>query len=697
VTPEALKLNISDAPPRITLMVDDLFVKDFEVTTDAANPGTYEARVGVAPGQRRFRAVVRRDRSGERAWHVTVGRFGSEQRSIVFAKELQVEGPFPAVVRRHEASALVAPGDAPTTAYGARLLRENGAVAVTIEAPQTGDYILRAQVYADQAGEEPVRMEFRVDGKPVQAFDVTAQGELRLMPGQRIPAPELQAPTPAIFATTVRLTAGTHHFAAAFTNDFMDPTAENPNRRDRALAVQHIEIVDLSRAWAPPPMPEPLRELFSRHHAAPSEGESARHILADFARRAWRRPVEAAEIERLMELYVLAAENAEPFEERVKLALKAALVSPNFIFHGAPATGAPVATGVHPVDEFVLASRLSYFLWSSMPDEELFDLARRGELRGNLEPQIRRMLGSPKAAAFVSSFAGQWLQTRVVNDLAPDREVFPGFDQALRVGFQRETEMLFAHIMREDRSVLEFLDADYTFVNERVAQHYGLPAVEGSDFRRISLAETPRRGVLTQGGVLALTSNPNRTSPVKRGKWVLENLLGAPPPPPPPNVPELDDPKRQLTGTLREQMQQHRENPMCSSCHTQMDAIGFALENFDGIGTWRERDGEAAIDVSGRLASGESFQGALDLARLLATTRRNEFVRCLATKMLTYALGRGPEPADRHTIKQIVSEVEAGGYRFASVITAIVNSVPFQLRRGAGPAAAVADISTGQR
>jgi hypothetical protein len=291
------------------------------------------------------------------------------------------------------------------------------------------------------------------------------------------------------------------------------------------------------------------------------------------------------------------------------------------------------------------------------------------------------LLASPKSRAVVDNFATQWLETRSLDNAQPDKKLFAAFDGSLREAMQRETELLFEHVMRDDRSVFDFLRADYTFVNERLAKFYAIEGVAGEEFRRVSLVDTPRRGVLAHASVLTLTSNPTRTSPVKRGKWVLENLLGSPPPSPPPNIPELDDKSRQLTGSLRQQMEQHRKNPTCASCHARMDAIGFGLENFDAIGAWRERDGDAPIDSSGELASGDRFKGAVELIELLARKRGDDFRRCLAEKMLTYALGRGVEYYDRPAVEKIMAELRAHDDRFSALILAVAQSFPFQHRR----------------
>jgi hypothetical protein len=710
-----------DQPPptKLTFLLNDAVIRDFDLTTDEQHPGVYEARIGVPAGRERFRAAVMRVRGGDYDLTMLNGRLGKQQPGIGLVKWLEVEGPLQAATHRWHAADLPATGAGRSTAAGARVFEHNGGVTTTITATRDGDYLLRAQAYASQAGADPARMEFRLDGKPLQTFDVRNPGTMEPLPGQRVFSLALLVPIPQVYEAHVTLPPGAHQFTAAFTNEFADPANKNPNLRLRSLTVQNLEVSSLGETVPPPPLPAPLRELFARHQvdlavgAAAAGGktpptpapaaDTARAILADFTRRAWRGPVAPVELDRLMKLYDLARAQGDTFEGGVKLAMKAVLVSPHFLFLGEPRTavaatgpaGRPEPAGPDtgavyaapvPLDEHTLASRLSYFLWSSQPDDELLDLADRGRLHANFTAQVRRMLASPKARALVDNFAGQWLQFRSLETFQPDKTLFPGFDPPLRDAMQHETELFFEHIMRDDRSVFDFLTGNYTYVNGRLAKFYGLPGVEGEEFQRVSLDGTPRRGVLTQGSVLTLTSNPTRTSPVKRGKWVLENLLGTPPPPPPPNVPALDDEHRKLTGTLRQQMEQHRANPACAACHARMDPIGFGLENFDATGAWRDQDAGVPIDASGQLVTGDKFAGAAGLAALLATKRRTEFLHCLADKMLTYALGRGTEYYDRPALDEIVRDMDRNNDRFSSLILAVAQSLPFQMRRSAGAA-----------
>jgi hypothetical protein len=335
------------------------------------------------------------------------------------------------------------------------------------------------------------------------------------------------------------------------------------------------------------------------------------------------------------------------------------------------------------VSDIELASRLSFFLWSSMPDDQLLDLAERGRLRNAavLQQQVQRMLADQKSEALITNFAGQWLHLRNVETATPDPVIFP-FDEALRAAFMKETELFVGSIVREDRSLLDLLTADHTFVNERLADHYGIPKVYGSQFRRVTLTDPNRRGLLGKGSILTVTAYPNRTSVVLRGKWVLENLLGTPPPPPPADVPELvAKAKDGKVLSLRAQMEQHRSNAVCASCHARMDPIGFALENYDGVGKWRDEEAGTRIDASGKLPDGSEFSGPAGLTQLMVTKYREDFVRTVTEKLMTYALGRGVEYYDNPTVRAIARQAAADNYRLSSLIISIVKSTPFQMRR----------------
>lgn len=418
-----------------------------------------------------------------------------------------------------------------------------------------------------------------------------------------------------------------------------------------------------------------------------SRDKCASEVLTRFASRAFRRPVTDAEIDRLMQLVRAAAAQGADYQQCLELALQAVLASPQFLFRPELDDDLDDLSRQRPINDYELATRLSYFLWSSMPDDELFSLAKAGKLKDErvLTAQVRRMLQDSKSAALVDCFAGQWLELRNLDKLAPDPDKYRAFDEELRQAMVGETRRFFETVMREDRDILEFIDSDYTFVNERLARHYGLDGIDGEHMRKVRLDDDRRGGVLTQASILTLTSNPTRTSPVKRGKWILDNILGTPPPPPPPGVLDLEESEEaELLGSLRERMEQHRADPTCAVCHRKMDALGFGFENFDGIGAWRELDGRFKIDPAGELPGDQQFSGPGELRGILKSERRNEFVRCFCQKMLTYALGRGLETYDRVTVDQIVAEAEQNDRRFSSVILAVVKSDPFLLRGSKG-------------
>jgi hypothetical protein len=447
-----------------------------------------------------------------------------------------------------------------------------------------------------------------------------------------------------------------------------------------------VIALELEGPLAPTPdrMPESYRRVMvALPSATVTRPEAAEKIIRRFATRAFRRPARESEVTRLMAIWSKADSDGRPFEQSIDVTLQAVLVSPAFLFRMELDPQPGEKDGIHTLNEYELATRLSYFLWSSMPDDELFALAEDGKLRANLDAQVRRMLKDPKSSALVQNFADQWLQLRGMQNAAPDPQHFPEFDEALREAMTKETELFFNAIVQEDRNVLDFIGADFTFVNERLAKHYGMTGVTGDQFRRVSLAGDQRGGILTQASVLTVTSYPARTSPVLRGKWVLENLLDAAPPPPPPNVPALaEGDKAELTGSIRQRMEQHRKDPKCAVCHEQMDGIGFALENFDAVGAWRTQDAtNEKIDASGTLPGGKSFNGPAEL-RTIILAQSDQFSRCLVGKMMTFALGRGLEPYDRRTTDAIVESMKKNGNRFSTMIEEIVRSDAFQKRNG---------------
>jgi hypothetical protein len=422
-----------------------------------------------------------------------------------------------------------------------------------------------------------------------------------------------------------------------------------------------------------------------------SEQDCARKIVSTLTRRAFRRPVTPPDIEPLMTLYGEGRAKGG-FELGIETALKGILVDPEFLFHIERDPAGIAAQTVYRLSDVEIASRLSFFLWSSIPDDELLGLAEDGRLHepGMLDQQVARMLKDPRSSALVKNFFGQWLLLRNVRARAPDPDAFPDFDENLRVAMQRETELFVDHEVRTDHSVVDLLSANYTFVNERLARHYGIPNVYGDHFRRVTLPDDRRGGLLGQAGILMVTSYPNRTSPTQRGLWVLDSLLGSPPPPPPPDVPSLpeDNGQHGKVVSMRDRMEKHRTNAICASCHSRMDPLGFALENFDAIGMWRTTEGKTdrgadganPIDVSGVLPDGARFEGPAGL-RTMLLRHRGEFVQTVTEKLLTYALGRGVEYYDAPAVRTITREAHPHDYRWSALIAGIVRSTPFQMRR----------------
>ena len=484
--------------------------------------------------------------------------------------------------------------------------------------------------------------------------------------------------------------AGSHlvqvYFVAkttALVEDLFDPDL----RREpyRAAGQTDISTVTVTTPSAAEAVASPSRRrlLVCQPAAAADERPCAKKIIETLARRAYRRPVTGADLQAPLALYQEGASKGG-FESGLEMAIRGILVSPKFLFRfeGQPEGLAPNTP--YRITDIELASRLSFFLWSSIPDDELLDAAVSKTLQNPavLEKQVRRMLADPRSEALVDNFAGQWLHIRNASGLRPSPEVLFHFDDNLRIAFERETKLFFESILRENRTVTDLLDADYTFLNERLARHYGIPGVYGEQFRRVSLPDdSVRRGLLGQGSILADTSRPNRTSPVIRGKWILENIFGTPPPPPPPNVPELTeerDPRKVLP--MREQLAQHRANPVCAACHAQMDQLGFALENFDAIGEWRDTYVSGApIDAAAELPDGTVFNGPAELRKVLLK-HSDEFLTTMTEKLLTYALGRGLEASDAPAVRQVKREAAAADYRFASLIQGIVRSTPFRMR-----------------
>ncbi len=524
--------------------------------------------------------------------------------------------------------------------------------------PKAGDYLLRLTAYGEQAGSELPRMGVRLDDRGIHEQSVSALNV-----------------RPESFEVPVKVDAGTHHLAVSYLNNFNKDG-------DRNVFLVSLEIVG-PLGVAAEEYPEPHRRILPHRPEKGSELAYATDVLGRLARRAYRRPVTGEEVARLVHFVDIALKDGASFERGIQLALEAMLVSPYFLYRWEldPRDLAPGA--VRDLNDFEIASRLSYFLWSSMPDEGLFAAAERGDLHQPdvLGAEVRRMLRDPRAHALVRNFGGQWLQFRNLDQVEPDTTVFPTWNRELRDDMRQEAEMFLWAIIQEDHDIRDLIDAPFTYLNERLARHYGIPGVEGEDFRRVDLPPgSGRGGVLTLGSVLTVTSVPTRTAPVLRGKWILEQVLGAPPPPPPPNVPPLETGEEAArTASLRQRLELHRSKPDCMVCHQKMDPLGFALENFDAIGAWRDKDGPHPIDNAAELPNGRKFQGA---AGLKAVLRGNpEFPRAFVSKLLTYALGRGLEPYDRATVRGILEDLAKNDFKFSRLVLDIVSSEPFLKRK----------------
>lgn len=564
-----------------------------------------------------------------------------------------------------------------------------GGAAVRHYFPLDGDYQFRIRLQRE-VGTEIVRgladshqVDLRLDGARVKVFSVGGASVSASKPGV--------APEAADAGLVVRaaVKAGSRMVAVTFPNQISDE--EGVIRPDNALATLTAPAVESILIEGPfdskgPGQTTSRQRVFTCSPSAAAEREScARQILARLARRAYRRPVTGEDLTPLLGIYQSAQERGG-FEHGIAEGLRGILVNPNFLFR-IEADTPRAGQKIFPVSDFELASRLSFFLWSSIPDDELLAVAEKGKLSESvtLEKQVRRMLADSRSQALVSNFAGQWLLLRNVRNAQPDRGEFPDFDGSLREAFQKETELFFASILREDRSLLDLLNADFTFVNERLAQHYGIPQVYGSHFRRVKLTDENRWGLLGKASILTATSYSSRTSPVQRGKWLLENLLATPPPPPPPNVPSLQE--RNDDGkilSMRQQMEKHRANPACAACHARMDPLGFALENFDAIGRWRNTSGadNSVVDSSGVMPNGSKFRGPVELRKMIAGDPEL-FAGAVTEKLLTYALGRGLEYYDAPAVRKIVRGAVASNYRWSSVVMGIINSAPFRMRAAA--------------
>ncbi len=550
--------------------------------------------------------------------------------------------------------------------------------------PADGEYEIAAGLqrgrYDQFLGLERERkLDIRIDGKRVKLFAIPADPRARavVFGAGNDPDANLRVKLP--------VKAGMRTITATFLKDTVIPEGIIQNDRETAF-YEGVGSITIGGPFSikGPGVTDTREAIFvCRPSAQVTQEVCARQILSALTRRAYRRPVTEEDLAPLLKLYS-EGQGRGGFETGIRLALQTILVSPEFLFRVEldPEGAAPGA--VHKIDGIELASRLSFFLWSSIPDEALLAAAEREELDNPqvLEREVKRMLADPRAKSLVTNFAGQWLFLRNIDRIAPDPAAFPNFDENLREAFRTETEMLIASIMNEDKSILDLLTAEYTFVNDRLAEHYGIAGIYGSEFRRVPVRDENRRGLLGHASILTVTSYPNRTSPTIRGKWVLEQLLGTPPPPPPPNVPSLAENANVQEMSMRERMELHRANPACAACHRMMDPLGFSLENYDGLGRWRDTagPGTGSIDASGVLPDGAAFNGPSGLREVLMS-KSDRFAETFTERLLTYALGRGVEEYDRPVIRKIVREASGHGQRWSDIVLGIVTSTPFQMRR----------------
>ena len=610
---------------------------------------------------------------------------------IALDKAIVTEGPKRQTIKYDGVKLASTSGGNPTGDV-AWSVSANGELFIKQTIPATGQYEIRVRTYGQQVGTEAVRMAIRVDGAPSRLIDVKAVKD-----------------SPQLDSIIVPLKEGEHKIGVAFLNEYTEkpvppvdkattqpttqptkpipPVKKNapPKVTIRKLIVESLSVdgpKNAAQLPVPPPTEFQRKIVFSLPPHDGSEEECAKRVLQKFTTRAFRRPVTDDETARLMKLFAAARTAGDKYEKAMKTSMAAVLCSPHFLYRiELPPTDSIGKAA--PISDYALASRLSYFLWSTMPDESLFAAAAAGKLRqpGVIEAQLKRMIADPKAQAFATNFEGQWLELRVLDDYDVDVKRFPAF-RALKSSMKKEVETYFQSIISEDRSLLELLDSNYTFVNEKLAAFYGLTGVTGDFFRKVPLTSADHRGgVLTMAGVLTVTAMPSRTSPVKRGKFILEAILGTPPPPPPPDIPALSEKKKDLdSASMRKRFEAHRADPTCASCHKRMDPIGFALENYNAIGQWRDKEGNFEIDTSGVLPGGHKIAGPQDLKNAIME-KKDGFVRCLSTKMLTYAIGRGIEPYDQCTIDDICASVKQNNYRFSSLMLGIIKSDAFQKQR----------------
>ena len=568
-----------------------------------------------------------------------------------------------------------------------------GGIATRVTLPLDGEYVIQPKLFRTNLGvmrglETPHQLEITVDGERVH---IATFGGFDDFKNQLENQTKVGDDTDTKLRVRVPIKAGPHKVTVAFLQKSaaagtlrLQPFIRSSADTIDITGHPHLDTVLITGPLNPtgPGDTPSRRKIFTCRPASArpqDETTCATNIISAVARRAYRRPVSSAEMQILMSFYQIGRGQGT-FERGIQVALYRILSSPNFVFRAEPAPNNVAAGASYRISDFELASRLSFFLWSSIPDDELLNLAAQNRLRtpAVLAQQVQRMIADPRFV-LVENFGGQWLYLRNLKGQVPDSNIFPDFDDNLRQAFKDETEMFFKSIIQEDRSVLDLLTADYTFVNERLARHYGISNIYGSQMRRVKVPSDARRGLLGKGAILMVTSHVDRTSPVVRGKWILENLLGAPPPMPPANVPPLEDADDARPRTMRERMELHRENPACSSCHKMMDPVGFSLENFDAVGAWRDKDGTSVIDASGQLVDGRQVDGVVALRNSIVE-RPELFLQTVTAKLMTYGLGRGLQSYDMPVVRGIVRDASRANYKFSSILNGIINSAAFQMR-----------------
>jgi hypothetical protein len=576
-------------------------------------------------------------------------------------------------------------------------LGTRGGIAVRHNFPLDGEYLIKVRLWRVTADiirglEDRHQVEISVDGARLKLATIGGPEDEHLsLTNSGASATDIDQR----LSVRVPLKAGPHDVVATFLTD-IESEAQDDNVLQPFIrsnydvldyrgepVIDRITVEGPAKATGSGDTPSRRRVFVCRPAAASDDIPCAKKIISSVARRAYRRPLNDNDLETLIGFYQLGRNGGGNFEMGIEAALQRILASPEFLFRFEPDPANVAADATYQISDLALASRLSFFLWSSIPDDQLLKVASEGKLKdpATLEQQVRRMLADKRSETLVTNFADQWLYLRNLKNIQPDFQTFPDFDDNLRQAMKRETELFFGSIISEDRSVLDLIDANYTFVNERLARHYGIPNIYGTDFRRVTITDPARRGLLGQGSILTVTSMPNRTSPVLRGKWILTNLLGNPPTPPPPGVPALKDNEAGAKKvSLRERMEAHRANPPCAGCHQVMDPLGFSLENFDAVGQWRSTDDGSRIDPSGTLFNGTKIDGPVALRNALAS-RPGIFAGVLTERLMTYALGRGVETSDMPAIRRILADAVRNDYRFSSIVMGIVRSTPFEMKQ----------------